>query len=646
MIFERQKSLNRIFFRATLVFTCIFSTAALHASAASVENELVLTDSNNTGSPGKYICYLEDAAGRFSLEDVSGGSLKNSFKRNSSENVSFGFTKSAYWIKLNFRYESGKLNSREWLLEISYPLLNHIDAYLVTEKGVQEKISTGRSMPYNDRPIKNRKFILPFILNPGTHYTVLLRIQTDGSMSVPMAFRTTSELTQMVKDEQFFFGLYYGILLVMAILNLFLFASVRNIDYLIYVLYVVSWGLFQFTLNGLDVEYLWQNARWWSMHAVPVLGSLTSICMNLFTKQFLQTKVNTPYLDKILKILIAVFVLNIAAALLLEYRISIQILTGVPFFGTFIMMVTGVLCWARGFRPARLYVVSWIAFILGIIVFTMKNFNLIPYTFLTNNSMQIGSALEVVLMSFALADRFRIMQKEKETIQREAFNEQLKMTNSFSRFVPREFLSLLKKDSIVNIGLGDQILQEMPVLFTDIRSYTSLSEKMSPQENIDFLNSHLANVVPIIKKHNGFIDKYIGDAIMALFPGGVNDAVNAAVEMQQKVNEFNISNAAAGNQTIRIGIGIHIGKLMLGTIGQEDRLETTVISDAVNIASRLEGLNKKFNTGIIISDDVYKKIERPDQFNIKKIGLVRIRGKENPVRILEVAASGCCFTGS
>ena len=240
-------------------------------------------------------------------------------------------------------------------------------------------------------------------------------------------------------------------------------------------------------------------------------------------------------------------------------------------------------------------------------------------------------------MSFALADRFRIIQKEKEDVQREAFEEQLKMTNSFSRFVPREFLSLLKKDSIVNIELGDQVLQEMPVLFTDIRSYTSLSEKMTPQENIDFLNLHLANIVPIIKKHNGFIDKYIGDAIMALFPGGVNDAVSTAVEMQKKVEEFNRAGNASGNEAIRIGIGIHIGKLMLGTIGQEDRLETTVISDAVNIASRLEGLNKRFNTGILISEDVHKRLDNPGQFNIKKIGLVRIRGKEKPVRILEIA---------
>ncbi len=604
MIIADMKSVMRIFLLTVLTLAGIFFSVAAYPAGITKGDELVLNDKNASFSPGKFISYLEDTSNKLSIEDVCSDSLKNNFKKNNSENASFGFTRSAYWLRFNFLYETEKLKYREWLLEIAYPLLNHIDVYLVTEEGVLEKISTGRSMPYSERVFKNRNFIIPFNLQSGTHYTVLLRIQTDGSMSVPLAFRTTSALTELVKDEQFFFGLYYGILFVMAILNLFLFATVRNIDYLFYVLYVVSWGLFQLSLNGLDVEYLWQNARLWSMHAVPVLGSLASICINLFAKQFLQTKKNTPALDKILIILIVVFILNIPVALLLEYRISIQILTGVPFFGTFIMILAGILCWTRGFRPARLYVVSWIAFVLGIIIFTMKNFGILPYTSITNNSIQIGSALEVVLMSFALADRFRIMQKEKETAQREAFEKQLKMTNSFSRFVPREFLSLLKKDSIVNIELGDQVLQEMPVLFTDIRSYTSLSENMTPRENIDFLNLHLANIVPVIKSYNGFIDKFIGDAIMALFPGGVDDAVNAAVEMQKKIEEFNSSGSMPDNIPISIGIGIHIGELMLGTIGQEDRLETTVISDAVNIASRLEGLNKKFNTKIIISDDV------------------------------------------
>ncbi len=607
-------------------------------SSSLTNNELVITDKIHTSSSGKYIDFLEDKDGKLLIEDVNSDSMKTSFKRNNKEHINFGFTRSVYWLRFSFIYESDTFRYNKWLLEIAYPLLNHIEVYLFTEDRLVEKIITGRQMPYHERIIKNRNFIIPFDLKSGEKYTFFLKIKTDGSMNVPMTIRTPLSSMESVKDEQFFFGIYYGILFVMAILNLFMFFSVRNIDYLLYIFYVVSGALFQLSLNGLDVEYLWQNAQWWSLHAVPILGSLFSVFMNLFSKRFLQTKVYAPVIDKILTAIVVIFILNIPISIIFDYRIGIQILSLVSIFGSFATIAAGVQCLMMGYRPARLYVISFIGFIFGIIVLVLQNYNIVPYSFVANYSIQIGSALEVVLMSFALADRFKIMQKEKEKVQREAFDEQLKMANSFSRFVPREFLSLLKKESIVNIELGDQVLQEMPVLFTDIRSYTSLSEKMTPQENIDFLNLHLANVVPVIKSHNGFIDKFIGDAIMALFPGGVNDAVNAAVELQKKVKEFNAAGNAPEGSEINIGIGIHIGKLMLGTIGEKDRLETTVISDAVNIASRLEGLNKKFSTGILISEDVFKRLDNPLQFNIKKIGLVHIRGKENTVRIFEVAA--------
>lgn len=165
MIFTGVQSFKLIVLPAVLILSYVLFPDAIYPATTPIENELVLTDRINASSPGKSLYYLEDAAGKLSIEDVCGDSLKNNFKKNNSENVNFGFTKSAYWLRINFRYESEKFKHREWLLELSYPLLNHIDVYLVTEEGVLERISTGRSMPYNDRVIKNRKFILPFHLN-------------------------------------------------------------------------------------------------------------------------------------------------------------------------------------------------------------------------------------------------------------------------------------------------------------------------------------------------------------------------------------------------------------------------------------------------------------------------------------------------
>jgi adenylate cyclase len=632
---------NKAIVRIGLVVSIAALSIALplpaHPQGESPVPAVALHGGDEALEVGRFAYFLEDRAGALEIGDVRRLAIGGSFAPNASDAINFGFTRSAYWLWIDVVEASGGRESVEWFLEISYPLLDRIDAYVYEGDLFVKAVSAGRSVPYDERGVKSRNFVFPFEFKPGTRYSVFLRIQTASSMNFPLVFRSPLDSAEVAKDEQFFFGLYYGILIVMAVFNLFVFATVRQSNYLSYVAYVVTFGLFQLSLNGLDVEYLWQNAGWWTMRAPPFLGSLTSIAINVFSKRFLLLKSNAPIFDKILTVVMSLVGINVLVSLVADYSISIQVLSAVTMFGSFAMIAAGVRCWMAGFRPARLYVVAWVAFTVGIIIMNMKSFGLLPYSFLTNNAMQIGSALEVVLMSFALADRLRLMQREKEDVQRHALESQVRMTGSFSRFVPKEFLALLKRDSIVDIELGDRVLREMPVLFADIRSYTTLSEKMTPRENIDFLNEYLARIVPVIREHGGFIDKYIGDAIMALFPGGVDDAVAAAVAMQRAVGEFNATRSASGADGIAIGIGIHVGELMLGTIGQEDRLETTVISDAVNIASRLEGLTKRFGAGILISDEVFGKLSDAGRFDTRMLGLVDIRGRKNPVKVLEVA---------
>jgi hypothetical protein len=138
-----------------------------------------------------------------------------------------------------------------------------------------------------------------------------------------------------------------------------------------------------------------------------------------------------------------------------------------------------------------------------------------------------------------------------------------------SRFVPDQFLEFLGKDSIEDVNLGDQVQKEMTILFSDIRSFTSISEEMTPKENFDFLNKYLGCMEPVIRTNNGFIDKYIGDSIMALFSDNVENAINAAINIRQKLTEFNAEMRKNGKSEIDNGIGIHTGNLMLGVIGEK-----------------------------------------------------------------------------
>ncbi len=211
-----------------------------------------------------------------------------------------------------------------------------------------------------------------------------------------------------------------------------------------------------------------------------------------------------------------------------------------------------------------------------------------------------------------------------------------KLTAAYGRFVPRNFLGFLGKESIIDVKIGDQVQKEMTVMFSDIRSFTTLSEGMSPQETFNFINSYLRQVSPVIRQHNGFIDKYIGDGIMALFPESANHAVAAAIAIQKQVEIYNQERQENHQLPIAIGIGLHTGNLMLGTIGESERMETTVIADAVNLASRLEGLTKLYGAGIVISHKTLCSLDYTQEQYVRFLDRVTVKGKKSAVAVFEV----------
>jgi class 3 adenylate cyclase/DNA-binding NarL/FixJ family response regulator len=227
------------------------------------------------------------------------------------------------------------------------------------------------------------------------------------------------------------------------------------------------------------------------------------------------------------------------------------------------------------------------------------------------------------------------LNKNKQNL--EHLNSELSRLNeAFLRFVPRQFLQFLEKSSIVDVQLGDQVQQEMSVLFSDIRGFTSLSETMTPAENFKFINAYLSRMEPAIVENNGFIDKYIGDAIMALFGSSADDAVQAGIAMLNALNEYNLSRFKPDRPPIKIGIGINTGSLMLGTVGGQSQMAGTVISDAVNLASRLEGLTKNYGVSLLISHETFFKLNNPNLYNIRLIDRLRVKGKLSMVSVFEV----------
>jgi len=210
------------------------------------------------------------------------------------------------------------------------------------------------------------------------------------------------------------------------------------------------------------------------------------------------------------------------------------------------------------------------------------------------------------------------------------------LNEAFSRFVPRQFLQLLNKSSIVDIQLGEAVQQEMSVLFSDIRDFTTLSESMKLEDNFKFINAYLSRMEPAINENQGFIDKYIGDAIMALFQGSADCAVKAGIAMLHTLNEYNQERKSRGDVPIQIGVGINTGSLMLGTVGGENRMDGTVISDAVNVAARIEGLTKNYGVSMLISHFTFMQLQNPENYAIRAIDRVQVKGKSETVSLFEV----------
>lgn len=219
-----------------------------------------------------------------------------------------------------------------------------------------------------------------------------------------------------------------------------------------------------------------------------------------------------------------------------------------------------------------------------------------------------------------------------------SFSKLQKTIESFQRFVPGKFLAVIASDGIENIQVGVASHRVITILFCDIRSYTSMSEQMTPIETFEFLNDYLSRMGNAIDNCGGFIDKYIGDAIMALFDRPHTDyAVQAALAMQNTLVDFNQDRRKKGLPTIDIGIGIHQGEVIMGTIGFTSRIDSTVIGDAVNLASRVEGLTKTYNCSILVTESVIAALAHPENFKFRLVDRsVKVKGKDESIAIYEI----------
>ncbi len=224
----------------------------------------------------------------------------------------------------------------------------------------------------------------------------------------------------------------------------------------------------------------------------------------------------------------------------------------------------------------------------------------------------------------------------------DSFNRMVRSRREYNaaieRFIPKDFLNFLGKSDFSTVSLGDAIKRDFTILFTDMRSYTSLSEGFAPDQLLAFVNGYLKRIAPIIRRHEGFIITYLGDAIMAAFPESADDALLCSMDIHKELDQINRERAARGEVAISIGVGVNSGTSMLGVMGAEDRLEAAVLSDVVNLTARLESLTKHYGCKTIFSKAALERIYNPDEeaYSYRFLDTVRVKGKNTPVTMYEL----------
>lgn len=356
---------------------------------------------------GGYIDYYEDREGLLSLEEVH----QKPFVHLDEDVPSFGFTGSAYWFKVTIVPSKSSLN-KTWWLSIGYPLLDHIQFYSVDHMGNwRSSQHSGELEAFKYRELPDRHFHFHVELS-DIPVTVYVRVTTDGSMQVPMTLHTSEKIIQTIQIPLLLTGLYYGIFIIIFLYNLILYFYTRENNYIFYLLFISSFVGWQLTLDGLGVQYLWSAWPWLVEYIASLWMSMATFFSILFSRSFLRTKHYAPKLDMLLLLLLLFSGIMITGPFIVSYNVIVTMNALMGIVASIVLLLTGIVVFRRKFRPARFYIAGWSAFLIGTFVFALNKFNLFGGFYLFNYSQQIGSAIEMVLLSWALADRIKLLQNE------------------------------------------------------------------------------------------------------------------------------------------------------------------------------------------------------------------------------------------
>jgi diguanylate cyclase (GGDEF)-like protein len=379
---------------------------------------------------GPSVTYLEDTGKTLTINDIVRPEIQARFSplARKYQSMNFGMTRSALWFRITLCAQPDA--AARWLLETDYPPVDYIDLYMPLPKGGFERKISGDLVAFNDRSFRHRNHVFPVELSPGAPLTLYLRAESEGTLAVPLKLWRPEALAQNDQKSYSLLSLYYGLLIGLLLYNLLLYISLRDRLYLIYVAFVASMALGQLGLTGFGAQFLWPQWAWWTNLTNPLSMGACSFFAAIFTRGFLSTASKLPRIDKIMILIAALAVLIIFASLFLSYRLAAWMANTTIIMAVIFASVAAVYSLRHGHYGARYFLLAWTALLLSVIVLALRNMGVLPSNTLTANAVLIGSALEMLLLSFALADRINLARQEKEAAQTYALATEQSMVES------------------------------------------------------------------------------------------------------------------------------------------------------------------------------------------------------------------------
>ena len=543
-----------------LLWTWFGCLLMLAGGSVQARDAIELSDAMPHVALSTHVTYYHDAAGMDSVDDAAHKLANNGFARLPHGDASFGFQTGAYWFHVRLLNRSQQ--EPRWLLVQQYALSDRIDLYANYADGHARHWQSGDSQPFNTgRSIRYRHPNFLLDLPKDQPVDLFVRVQSQSSMQVPLALYTPTAFTEISRDAQLGMGIYYGILLALFFYNMLLWLTLRDASYFWYLLHICAFGLVLFTLNGLGFEYLWPDSTWLADKSVPLSICLSQIGMQQFTRTFLGLRKRWKLGDRISLGVIAFYVLLGLAATQLPYHISTPIASASVFLSISWVATLGLVIVRRGYKPAIIFLLAWAMFLLGTGMFTAVAFGLVPKVFFTEYGKEIGSALEMLLLSIGLGYRYSALRSENERIIRESRDQleqkveqrtaELSTALNQLEDAHERLRESSQRDGLTGLHNRAYFREGFEGLLSQARSGRRLSLLMIDLDHFKQINDRYGHLVgdeclrwaadvigQTLRQHNALLARFGGEEFVVALPGmDLDAAANVAEELRQRLRD-------------------------------------------------------------------------------------------------------------